>query len=71
MPARTVVGNTIVSEGSPTVRVTVPENAVYVGTDHWTLYGIADCQLFVSAEVDDPTVTRCVSLLQLRHSRDE
>ncbi len=51
-PKRSVAGNTIVSEGGPRVRVTVPKDSVYVGTDHWTLYGITDCQVFVFVEAD-------------------
>jgi hypothetical protein len=67
LPARTVVGNTIVSEESPTVRVSVPKNAVYVGTDHWTLYGIADCQLFVFAEVDSARRVQRLYWVQFEH----
>jgi hypothetical protein len=51
-PRRSVFGNTIVSDARPQVRVTVPKNAIYVGTDHWSLYGITDCQLFVFVESD-------------------
>lgn len=51
-PSRSVVGNTIVSNSGPQVRITVPKSAIYLGTDHWTLYGIADCQLFVFVEAD-------------------
>jgi hypothetical protein len=51
-PKRVVAGNTIVSDGRPRVRVAVPKDSVYVGTDHWTLYGITDCQVFVFVEAD-------------------
>jgi hypothetical protein len=51
-PKRFVAGNTIVSDGGPRVRVTVPRDSVYVGTAHWTLYGITDCQVFVFVEAD-------------------
>ncbi|MGA8533145.1 MAG: hypothetical protein WB615_03435 [Candidatus Tumulicola sp.] len=51
-PKRLVVGNTIVSNSGPQVRVTMPKESVYIGTDDWTLYGITDCQVFVFVEAD-------------------
>ena len=40
------------STADPRVRIAVPRQVDYVGTDAWVLYGIANCQLFVFAEPD-------------------
>ena len=49
-PRRTTDANVITSTADPRVRIAVPRQADYVGTDAWVLYGIANCQLFVFAE---------------------
>lgn len=45
-PARTAIGNSVISERDPRVRVVVPSDARYAGADRWVLFGIANCELF-------------------------
>lgn len=49
---RTVAGNVITSDRDPSVRITLPNAATYVGTDRWVLFGIANCELFAFVEAD-------------------
>jgi hypothetical protein len=51
-PERKVVGNVVVSERDPRVRVRLPREAQYVGADRWVLYGMADCELHAFVEAD-------------------
>lgn len=51
-PERKVVGHTIISERNPSIRIELPQTAVYVGSDRIVLYGIADCELHAFVESD-------------------
>jgi hypothetical protein len=53
-PERTVENNILTSLRDPKVQVRVPGSAKYCGTDRWTLFDIADCELhgFVDADED-------------------
>lgn len=42
--------HTLVSQRDPAVRIALPPKAVYVGTDRWVLYGVADCEIHVFVE---------------------
>jgi hypothetical protein len=52
-PERKVVGNVIISERDPEIRITLPGSARYAGSDRWVLYGIADCELHAFVEADE------------------
>ena len=45
-------GNVVTSDRDPSVRVTLPRQVTYVGTDRWVLFGIANCQLFAFVDAD-------------------
>jgi hypothetical protein len=47
---RVVTGNVVTSDRDPVVRITLPTEVSYVGTDRWILFGIANCQLFAFVE---------------------
>lgn len=51
-PERKVAGHAIISERDPSVRIELPQTAVYVGVDRFVLYAIADCELhaFVASD---------------------
>lgn len=51
-PERVQRGNTIASRADPAATVRVPRGAVYVGTQRWPLYDVADCELHVFVEAD-------------------
>ena len=51
-PERRVRGNVITSERDPNVRLELPKSVSYVGSDRWTLYGVADCEIHVFVEAD-------------------
>jgi hypothetical protein len=51
-PERIQQKNSIVSRADPAVTVRVPRGAVYVGTQRWPLYYVADCELHVFVEAD-------------------
>lgn len=47
------MGNNIVtSSAEPRVRVELPKEAQYAGTDRWVLFGIANCELFAFVQAD-------------------
>jgi hypothetical protein len=50
-PQRNVEENTIISTSDPAARIELLTSPVYVGADHWILYGMANCELhaFVQA----------------------
>ena len=52
LPARTAHANTVTSTRDPRVRIVLPHNVQYAGTDAWMLYGIANCQLFAFVQAD-------------------
>jgi hypothetical protein len=51
-PERKIQGTTIISDRDPKIRIDLPAEARYVGADRWILYGVADCEIQVFAEVD-------------------
>jgi hypothetical protein len=51
-PMRSAQGNAVTSTQEPRVRIQVPQTAHYVGSDHWVLFGIANCQLFAFAQAN-------------------
>lgn len=51
-PERKVAGHAIISELNPSIRIELPQTAVYVGGDRFVLYGIADCELHAFVEAD-------------------
>jgi len=51
-PERKIEGNVITSERDPSVRITLPKSAQYVGAVRWVLYDIADCELHAFVEPD-------------------
>jgi hypothetical protein len=51
-PERKVTGNVITSEHDPSVRIELPKSVQYLGTDHFVLYGIADCELHAFVDAD-------------------
>lgn len=51
-PERTVRNTTVSSQHDPPVHISVPDDAVYVGADHWILYGTADAELHLFVEAD-------------------
>lgn len=51
-PVGQVAGTTVTHPISPTLRVGVPENAVYVGSDRFILKALTDCEMHVFVEAD-------------------
>jgi hypothetical protein len=51
-PERVQQRNSIVSLADPAATVRVPRGAVYVGSERWPLYDVADCELHVFVEAD-------------------
>lgn len=51
-PAARIEGGALLLAGSPSIRVEVPQSAVYVGGDRFILYGVADCEVHVFVEAD-------------------
>lgn len=51
-PDRIVRDHTLVSEHDPRVTITIPKQAIYVGTNRWILYDISDCELHVFVDAD-------------------
>lgn len=51
-PVRLVTANVVTSNRDPAVRITLPKQMRYVGTDRWILFGIANCQLFAFVDAD-------------------
>ncbi len=52
VPERTVHGNVITSDRDPKARISLPQEAYYLGADRWVLYGNADCELHAFVEAD-------------------
>jgi hypothetical protein len=51
-PQRKVEGNTITSTSDPAARIELLDSPVYVGTDRWILYGMANCELHAFVQAD-------------------
>jgi hypothetical protein len=51
-PLHTVKGTSVTSSQLPRAKVTLPRSFRYVGTDKWTLFDVADCEIFVFVEAD-------------------
>jgi hypothetical protein len=51
-PSRSVHGSSVVSDRDPAVRIVLPADAAFAGSDAWILYGITHCQQFVFVEAD-------------------
>jgi len=51
-PQRKVEGNTIISTSDPAARIQLLDSPMYVGTDRWILYGMANCELHAFAQAD-------------------
>ena len=49
---RTVSRNSVFSPRDPRARVVLPAQAAYVGSDHWVLFGIANCDLYAFVRAD-------------------
>jgi len=45
-----VEANRVIHPGAPALQVRVPAGAVYVGSERFTLYGVADCEIHVFVE---------------------
>ena len=57
-PERSVKGTTITSLHDPSLVISLPEAARYVGADRWILYDVADCELHVFVEADKHKVVQ-------------
>lgn len=55
---RTVTGTVLTSLRDPAIELTLPSSATYAGTDRWTLYGVADCEIHVFVEAAGRRVHR-------------
>lgn len=51
-PLRVASQNMVTSDADPAVIITLPRTSAYLGTEHWILFGIANCQLFAFADAD-------------------
>ena len=51
-PQRKVEGNTITSTSDPAAKIDLLDSPVYVGTDRWILYGMANCELHAFVQAD-------------------
>lgn len=49
---RTAGRNSVTSSHDPRVRVVLPSQARYVGSDRWVLFGIANCELYAFVRAD-------------------
>ena len=56
-PERQVEDNRVISRSDPEVTIEVPSSAKYLGADRWDLYGLADCEIHVFAEVVNEKLT--------------
>lgn len=62
--ARDVKPHGVVSNAAPRVRISLPQSARYVGNDHFTLYGIADCDIYAFVDADSHKRVRRLYWLQ-------
>jgi hypothetical protein len=51
-PSRSVRGSSVVSDRDPAVRISLPGDATFVGSDSLVLYGITNCRQFVFVQAD-------------------
>jgi hypothetical protein len=51
-PERSVQANTVTSASDPRLRIKLPKQAKYLGSDRWLLFGIIDCEVHVFVEAD-------------------
>ncbi len=51
-PSRYVHGSSVVSDRDPAVRISLPSDATFAGSDSWVLYGITNCRQFVFVQAD-------------------
>lgn len=63
-PERAVQGRAVISRSDPAVTARVPSSAQYLGADRWTLYGVADAEVHVFAEIDEAGALRRLYWLQ-------
>jgi hypothetical protein len=49
---RKVEGNTITSTSDPAARIELLNTPLYVGSDHWILYGFSHCELHAFVQAD-------------------
>lgn len=61
---RTVSGHSVISQRDPRVRVGLPHDAQYVGTDRWVLFGIANCELYAFVRADSGKRVRALYWVQ-------
>ena len=52
-PVRSVLGNSVRSDRDPAVRIVLPDDATFAGSDAWVLYGITNAQQFVFVHADE------------------
>jgi len=63
-PTRTALGNSVISQRDPRVRVVLPRDARYAGADRWVLFGIANCELFAFVRADRKNRVRALYWVQ-------
>jgi len=64
VPERKVQGDVLTSEHDPSVRITVPVSAHYVGADRWILFGYDDCELHAFVDADPNKTVRRLYWIQ-------
>ncbi|WP_263416982.1 hypothetical protein [Terriglobus albidus] len=63
-PERTVIGNVVVSQHDPAVRIALPKEAVYLGAERFVLHSIADCEIHIFVEADAQRVVKRLYWIQ-------
>lgn len=63
-PERSVKANVIDSTSSPRLQIRLPNEADYVGSDRWLMYGAADCEVHVFVEADNHKVVQRLYWIQ-------
>ncbi len=61
---RSVHGHSVESTHDPRVQIELPRQAKFAGTDHWTLYDVTDCELFLFVEADAQKTIRKMYWIQ-------
>jgi hypothetical protein len=62
--AAVAMPHAVVSQSNPHVRVTVPNDAQYVGVDRWVLFGISNCELYAFVRADAAKNVRALYWIQ-------
>ena len=64
LPTRQVQQNVLISDHEPNVRIELPQQVHYVGSDRWVLNNVADCELHVFVEADDTKLVKRLYWIQ-------